>query len=62
VKSNSTVKMYGPQEGHCEKRCEIQSGSQEMAVLMAIFNNDISSQVVLPFPHFISKRRQHKFT
>jgi len=23
--------VCGPEEGHCEKRCEIQGGSQEMA-------------------------------
>jgi len=23
-----------PQEGHCEKRCEIQGGGQEMAVMV----------------------------
>jgi len=26
--------VCGPQEGHCEKRCEIQGGSQEMAVMV----------------------------
>jgi len=35
VKSNpkqpSCKKMCGPQESHCEKRCEIQGGGQEMA-------------------------------
>jgi len=35
VKSNtkqpSCKKVCGPQEGHCEKRCEIQDGGQEMA-------------------------------
>ena len=25
--------MCGPQEGHCEKRCGIQGGGQEMAVM-----------------------------
>jgi len=24
-------RVCGPQEGHCEKRCEIQGGGQEMA-------------------------------
>jgi len=27
-------KVCGPQECCCEKRCEIQSGSQEMAVMV----------------------------
>jgi len=26
--------MCGPQEDHCEKKCEIQGGSQEMAVMV----------------------------
>jgi len=26
--------VCGPQEGHCEKRCEIQGGGQEMAVMV----------------------------
>jgi len=38
VKSNpkqpSCKKVCGPQEGHCEKRFEIQGGSQEMAVMV----------------------------
>jgi len=32
--SPAVKKVYGPQEGHCEKRCEVQSGSQEMAVMV----------------------------
>jgi len=33
---NSQVvkKVCDLQEGHCEKRCEIQGGSQEMAVMV----------------------------
>jgi len=27
-------RVCGPQEGHCEKRCEIQGGGQEMAVMV----------------------------
>jgi len=27
-------KCAAPQEGHCEKRCEIQGGGQEMAVMV----------------------------
>jgi len=27
--------MRGSQEGHCEKRCEIQGGSQEMAAMVS---------------------------
>jgi len=38
VKSNpkqpSCKKRVRPQIGHCEKRCEIQGGSQEMAVMV----------------------------
>jgi len=39
VKSNpknspAVKKVCGPQEGHCEKRCEIQGGGQEMAVMI----------------------------
>jgi len=36
VKSNPAVKkkVCSPEEGHCEKRCEIQVGSQEMAVMV----------------------------
>jgi len=26
--------VYSPEEGHCEKRCEIQDGGQEMAVMI----------------------------
>ena len=34
-KNNQAVKkVCGPQESHCEKRCEIQGGSQEMAVMV----------------------------
>ena len=33
VKSNPK-KVCGPQEGHCEKGCEIQGGGQEMAVMI----------------------------
>ena len=38
VKSNqkqlSCKKRCGPQKGHGEKRCEIQGGGQEMAVMV----------------------------
>jgi len=39
VKSNqknspAVKKVCGPQEGYCEKRCEIQGGSQEIAVMI----------------------------
>jgi len=33
-KQPSCEKSGGPQEGHCEKRCEIQVGGQEMAVMV----------------------------
>jgi len=40
VKSNpkqlSCKKVCGPQEGYCEKCCEIQAGSQEMAVMVGL--------------------------
>ena len=32
--SEVVKKVCGPQEGHCEKSCEIQGGSQEMAVVL----------------------------
>jgi len=32
--SPSIRKVCGPQESHCEKRCEIQGGGKEMAVMM----------------------------
>jgi len=32
-KQPSCKKCVLPQEGHCEKRCEIQSGSQEMQLM-----------------------------
>jgi len=35
IQNSQTVKkVRSPQEGHCEKRCEIQGGSQEMAVMV----------------------------
>jgi len=38
VKSNpkqpSSKKRVRPQKGHCEKRCEIHSGGQEMVVMV----------------------------
>jgi len=42
--------VCGPQECCCEKRCEIQSGGQEMAVMVGLkqnFNNDNSGEYVL---------------
>ena len=33
-KQPSCNKRYGPQKGHGEKRCEIQGGNQEMAVMV----------------------------
>jgi len=33
IQNSPTVRSVQPQEGHCEKRCEIQGGSQEMAVM-----------------------------
>jgi len=45
-----------PQKGHSEKRCEIQGGGQEMAVIVGyngkIFNNNNSGEIVLPSPLF----------
>jgi len=40
-------KVCGPQEGHSEKRCDIQGGGQEMAVMVSNsknFNNDNSGE------------------
>jgi len=31
---NSLAVKKSPQEGYCEKRCEIKGGSQEMAVMV----------------------------
>jgi len=31
LKQPTVKEMCNPQEGHCDKRCEIQGGSQEMA-------------------------------
>ena len=37
--------MCGPQKGYGEKRCEIQGGGQEMAVMVSKnFNNDNSGE------------------
>ena len=33
-KQRSCKKRCGPQKGHGEKRCEIQGGGQEMAVMV----------------------------
>ena len=32
--SQAVKKEYGPQKGYGEKRCEIQGGGQEMAVMV----------------------------
>jgi len=32
--SPAVKKVCSPEEGHCEKRCEIQGGGQEMAVMV----------------------------
>ena len=32
--SQAVKKQCGPQKGYCEKRCEIQGGGQEMAVMV----------------------------
>ena len=34
-KQPSSKKLCSPQEGHCEKRSEIQGGGQEMAVIVS---------------------------
>jgi len=36
--------VCGPQEGHCEKRCEIQGGGQEWQANSKNFNNDNSGE------------------
>jgi len=33
-KQSSFKKSVRPQKGHCEKRCEIQGGGQEIAVMV----------------------------
>jgi len=33
IQNSSALKSVLPQEGCCEKRCEIKGGSQEMAVM-----------------------------
>jgi len=33
--SSAVKKVCSPQEGHCKKRCEIQGGGQEMAVMVS---------------------------
>jgi len=56
IQNNPAVKkVFGPQEGHCEKRCEIQGGGQEMAWFMLMnasswtMNWMIFSLAELPF-------------
>jgi len=39
-----TDQLCDPQEGHCEKKCEIQGGSQEMAVMVKFFCDDNSGE------------------
>jgi len=34
IQKQPVKKVCGPQKGHCEKRYEIQGGSQEMAVMV----------------------------
>jgi len=42
--SPTAKKVCSPQEGHCEKRCEIQGGGQEMAANGKNFNTDNSGE------------------
>ena len=42
--SQAVKKVCGPQKGYGEKRCEIQGGGQEMAVMVGNFNNDNSGE------------------
>ena len=35
--SQAVKKVCGPQKGYGEKRCEIQSGGQEMAVIVGLW-------------------------
>jgi len=51
-KQHSNKKSVWPQKGHCEKRCEIQGGGQEMAVMAKLLITNPSE----------TWRRQHKFT
>ena len=48
--SQAVKKECGPQKGQGEKRCEIQGGSQEMAVMDKNFNYDNSGEFALPPP------------
>jgi len=34
IQNSPALKSVRPQKGHCEKRCEIQGGGQEMAVMV----------------------------
>ena len=47
---------------YISKRCEIQDGSHEMAVMVGYnskhFNNDNSGEIVLPSPLFTTIRHQ----
>jgi len=61
-KQPSCNKVCGPQESHCEKRCKIQSGSQEMAVNSKNFNNNNSGKFVLPSPRFTRIRHKIQLT
>ena len=54
IKNSQAVKKEcGPQKGYGEKRCEIQGGSQEMAVNGKNFNNNNSGE-------FRAKTKWHK--
>ena len=48
--SQAVKKECGPQKGQDVKRCEIQGGGQEMAVMGKTFNYDNSGKFALPPP------------
>ena len=45
-KQLSCKKRYGPQKGHGEKRCLIQDGGQEMAVMVKVLITTIQVNLV----------------
>jgi len=44
-KEMRSKKVCSPQEGHCEKRCKFQGGSQKMAVNSKNFTSDNSGEL-----------------
>jgi len=55
--------VCGPQQGHCEKRYEIQGGSQEIAVVVGLWQFFLITKIqvnLVPNPSEMW-RKQHKF-